>query len=155
MDINIRKATPDDLNELISMGRALHEVEKQFEPLLTFSDQEAREHYTKQLKNDNAHFLVAEDADQILGYLYGHIDIVDYFSTKSPEAEAEVIYLKPEARGKGVAKQLVDQFIVWAKEKKAFRVKGGIYDQNEPSKNLFLKYGFKPYHTFYTFDLDN
>jgi GNAT superfamily N-acetyltransferase len=155
MDIKIRKAKLDDLDELISMGQALYEGEKQFEPLLTFSVQDAREHYTKQLENKNACFLIAEDTSQILGYLYGHINIVDYFSTTSPEAEAEVIYLKPETRGKGIAKQLVDEFIIWAKGKKAFRVKGGIYEQNEPSKNLFLKYGFKPYHTVYTLDLDN
>lgn len=154
MDIKIRKATLNDLGELISMGRSLHDVEQQFEPLLIFSTQEAEKHYTEQLENENAYFLIVEESEHVLGYLYGHVDMVDYFSTDSPEAEVEVIYLKPESRGRGVAKLLVDKFIVWAKEKKAFRVKGGIYNENEPSKNLFLKYGFTPYHTTYTLELD-
>jgi len=154
MNVKIRKATPNDLDELISMGTALHDVEKKFEPLLTFSNQEAKKLYSKQLENKNAFFLVAEKDEHILGYLYGLIDIVNYFSTKSPEAEIEVIYLKPESRGKGVAELFIDKFVIWAKEMGAFRVKAGIYEENDPSKNLFLKYGFKPYHTVYNLDIN-
>ena len=154
MDIKIKKAALSDLDELISMGYSLHRVEKQFEPLLTFSAKEAKKYYTKQLENENAYFLIAEGNEHILGYLYGHMDVVDYFSTDSPEAEIEVVYLKPEYRGKGVAKLLVDRFVLLAKEKKAFRVKGGIYNENDPSKNFFLNYGFVPYHTIYTLNLD-
>ena len=154
MDIKIRKAAFDDLDELIAMGQALHKVEKQFEPLLSFSAQEAKKHYSRQLENKEVCFLIAENNGQVLGYLYGHVDMVDYFSTDLPEAEVEVVYLKPESRGKGVAKLLVDKFIAWAKEKKVFRVKTGIYNGNGPSKNFFLKYGFAPYHATYTFALD-
>ena len=152
MDTRIRNAT---LDELISMGLALHKVEKEFEPRLILSVQEARKHYANQLENKKVCFLIAEDDKQVLGYLYGHIDMIDYLSGDLPEAEAEVVYLKPESRGKGVAKLLVERFIAWAKEKKSFRVKAGIYEKNGPSKKLFLRYGFQPYHTTYTYNLEN
>jgi GNAT superfamily N-acetyltransferase len=85
--------------------------------------------------------------------LYGHLEKINYFSTNDLEAEVEVVYLKSNARGKNVAKHLVNEFTKWAKHNSAFRIKAGIYDKNYSSQKLFEKIGFNAYHTTYTLDL--
>jgi len=153
MKINVRKANLNDLSELVMMGQELYKVEKKYEPLLKFSLKESEMHYKRELSNGSACFLIAEDNSIVMGYLYGHLNKVGYFSTDAFEAEIEVVYLKPNARGKGVVKYLVDEFSKWAKHKNAFRIKAGIYEKNHPSRKLFSKISFKPYHTTYIFDL--
>lgn len=153
--MKIRTASISDLDTLISLGKDLYLIEKQFEPLLKFSKSEAIRRYKKQLNDPNCLFLIAEENQEILGYLYGYLEMVDYLETASPEAQLEVIYLKPEARGKEIATKLVNEFISWAKDKGAFRIKAGIYEQNILSKKLFSKSGFKPYHTTCVLDLNN
>jgi GNAT superfamily N-acetyltransferase len=154
MNTQIRQATTQDLTTLLQLGKKLHQVELQFEPLLKYSEQEATNRYTQELRNDHALFLIAEEGSLPIGYLYAHIDQIDYFSTSKPECEIEVIYLEKEARGKGVSKQLVDSCISWAKKSNVFRIKAGIYHQNQLSLSSFQKYGFKPYHTTLTFSLE-
>lgn len=151
--IKIRKADSSDLDTLISLGKDLHLVEKQFEPLLKFSKSEAIERYKKELQNSKSIFLIAEENQEFLGYLYGYLEMVDYLEASSPEAQLELIYLKPEARGKGIATKMVSEFVSWSKKQGAFRVKAGIYEKNAASKKLFLRSDFKPYHTTYSLDL--
>ena len=148
--MKIRTASISDLDTLISLGKGLYLVEKQFEPLLKFSKSEAIRRYKKKLQDPKCLFLIVEENQETLGYLYGYLEMVDYLETFLPEAQLEVIYLKPEARGKGIATKLINEFISWAKLQKAFRVKVGIYQQNTASKELFKNARFKPYHTTYT-----
>lgn len=148
--MNIRQATIEDLETLIEMGEQLHLAEKEFEPLLTFSKDESRARYSEELNNPNALLLVAQDNQKIVGYLYAHAGSVEYFSTDKAECEIEVVYVSSEYRGQGIAQQLIDGCLSWAKDKNVFRFKTGIYAQNAASQSAFMKYGFAPYHSTYT-----
>lgn len=146
----VKIATISDLNQLIKWGEKLHLVEKKFEPLLTFSKKESEDFYRKQLNNPEALFLVASIDNNLVGYLYAHVDKVDYLSTNKYECEIEVIYLDEKARGTGISQELIQKCFDWIKTKDCFRVKAGIYSQNIASQNLFAKMGFEPYHSTYT-----
>lgn len=147
--MNTRQATIQDLETLIEMGEQLYFSEKEFEPLLTFSKDVSRERYKKELSNPNALLLVAQDSEKIIGYLYAHADRVEYFSTSKAECEIEVVYVASEYRGQGIAGQLIDGCVAWAKDKHIFRFTSGIYAQNVSSQSAFMKYGFVPYHSTY------
>lgn len=146
----VRTATIDDLDYLVSWGEKLHFVEKKFEPLLTFSKKESEDFYTKQLNNPDALFLVASIDNTLVGYLYAHVDKVDYLNTNKYECEIEVIYLDEKARGTGISQELIQKCFDWIKTKDCFRVKAGIYSKNIASQNLFAKMGFESYHSTYT-----
>jgi len=152
MKTSIRTATTQDLHQIIELGKELYLIEKRFEPHLIFSELEARSRYEFELKNSDALVLVAEFDDRIVGYLYAHNDAVDYLDVLQKECEIEVIFVEPEYRGQGIASQLIEKGLVWAKSKNVFRVKSGILVGNHCSDALFAKFKFKPYHTTYTFD---
>ena len=151
--MKIHTAQKDELPALIAMGKKLHETEQQFEPLLVFSQEEATERYTQELENPNALLLVAEDTNAVVGYLYAHADRIEYFNTEKRECEIEVVYVSEEYRRKGVAQELVEACIAWAKTKNVFRIKAGAYTQNIASQQAFNKYGFKPYHAIFTLEI--
>lgn len=152
--MNIRTARKNELSALVAMGGRLHETELLFEPLLVFSEKEAIDRYTKEFENPNALLLVAEDNDDVVGYLYAHADKIDYYNTKKLECEIEVVYVTEDYRRKGVARALVEECIIWAKTKNVFRIKIGAYTQNKASQQAFQKYGFTPYHTTFTQNVD-
>jgi RimJ/RimL family protein N-acetyltransferase len=143
----IRVATDGDIELLLHWSQALHAVERAFESQLTYSEEQAREHYLRELQNAQALFLIAEHEAQLAGYLYGYIsDGPDYFRTKSKHCVIEVVYLEPDARGKGIAEELVRRCMEWAQAAQASRFVAGIYAMNIDSIKLFQKMGFEPYH---------
>ena len=144
--MKIRQASHNDLITLLDLGEKLYLMEKSFEPLLCFTATETETRYTKQLKNEDALFLIAEIEGTIVGYLYAHADKVEYFDTDKLECEIEVIYIEPKYRGKGLAQELLQVCIDWAHNKNVFCLKTGIYAQNNDSIRAFTKLGFSPYH---------
>jgi len=147
--MELRVAKNDDLDSLMRMGKELYIIEKQFEPMLKFSSSKARHKYLQELMNQNALILIVEEKHKAIGYLYAHAEEVEYLDTSKLECEIEVIYIDDEYRGKGLAQQLIDKALYWAKTKNIFRIKAGIYAQNESSQAAFLKCGFSPFHTTY------
>lgn len=52
------------------------------------------------------------------------------------------MYVKPEHRGKGVNKLLLDELINWAKSKDISEVRLDIYSENESAAKAYEKAGF-------------
>ena len=147
--MNIRVAKQQDITVLIQMGEKLHLVEKQYEPLLTFSVSDAVKRYEEALNNDHSLLLIAEVDQVSVGYLYAHAQKVTSLDTSELECEVEVVFVEEKYRGNGVAQILIKECIEWAKILNVFRFKSGIFTQNEASQSVFQKLGFKPYHTEY------
>lgn len=143
----IRKASLEDIDFLVAWGEKLHEVEKQYEPLLIFSRDESMKQYKEQLRNPDALFLIAFFEDIPVGYVYAFVSCIEYLDTDKKECTIEVIYLDPSARGTGLAQELIQACLDWAKSRDCFRIKAGIYSQNSVSQKLFSKIGFESYHT--------
>jgi len=147
--MNIRIAKKADLETLINLGEQLYLVENKFEPLLLFSREQSELKYSKEFANPNALFLLAEENNKSVGYLYAHNNRVNYFNIDKLECEIEAVFVEPDFQGKGIARLLVEYCIEWAKTKNVFRIKTGIYAQNETSQSVFSKLEFTPYHTTY------
>lgn len=144
--VNIRVATHQDLPTLLQLGYEMYLVEKEFEPFLAFSQQEAAQRYSAEINDPRFLFLVVEVNGTIAGYLYAHLDRLDYLDTEQPSCEIEVIYLRPEIRGHGVAESLIQKAIAWAQKAGAWRVTAGIFLENTASLNAFTKAGFMQHH---------
>lgn len=150
---NIRIASKEDLPLLLKWGKKMYEVEKQYMPLLKYSGLEASNKYSKQIADPKFLFLIAELGEMPVGYLYAHIDEVEYLDTNKPQCEIEVIFLNAQARGLGLSQKLIKSASAWAKKKGAFEIKSGIFAQNIISRKAFKKSGFSLVHTTYTKDI--
>lgn len=152
MNMTIRPANLTDIETLLLFGKELHFVEKEFEPALKYSEDEARERYTRQLQNPLALFLIASDKMQeAIGYLYAHAEKTE--GSTDPECNLEVIYIKPEFRGRGLSSELIHACIDWAKENNIHKIKTEIFAKNTASKIAFEKQGFEQYLHIYSLDI--
>lgn len=154
MSVKLRPANLSDLPNLLIWGKELHVVEKTFEPRLKYSESEAETRYTKQLGDDNILFIIAELDNTPVGYLYAHIDMIDYLDTDRPVCEIKVVYIDPIARGKGMAQLLISQAKEWALTKNCIEIKSGIFADNQCSRKAFEKAGFTPRHITYSLNMD-
>ena len=147
----IRDATHDDLGAIIDMGEQLQNESREFEPLLLFKWQNSFDHYAAELRNQNAKIIVADDpVAGIVGYQYSYMTTLDYLARQNNECTLEALYVSPDFRGQGIAKELVQHAERWAiNEKKADRIKAGIYVGNTTSEAIHIKAGFTPYYTEY------
>jgi GNAT superfamily N-acetyltransferase len=152
--IYTRKATVKDLNILLEMGYELFLVEKEFEPLMTFSKEEAENRYAYQLQHSIALFLLLYVNENVAGYAYAHLEKPESLSTTKLECEFEVLYLKPEFRGQGLSATLISEVISWAKEQKVFRIKTDIFTRNKASIQVFEKQGFQAHNIGFVLDMD-
>lgn len=145
----LRTATPDDLDALIAMGEALQDESRTHEPLLSFDRQQSRDHYAKELQNPHAKITVALDENStVIGYHYSYVTTLDYLHAHNRECVFEAVYVQPEYRGKGIAKELTKDAERWAFETMdADRIKSGVYVGNAASEELHTREGFVPYYT--------
>jgi L-amino acid N-acyltransferase YncA len=146
----IRKASAEDLPQLLKWGEKLYEAEKVYQPLLKYSESNAKARYSKQISDPKFLFLVAEVNKKPVGYLYAHLDQIEYLNTSKPQCEIEAVFINKEARGMGLSKELLEKAITWAKDNNAFEVKAGIFTKNTISRKLFESSGLEESHITYT-----
>lgn len=77
--------------------------------------------------------VVKNDASEIVGFLHGSKD--------EQYNELDAIYLLNEAKGSGVGKKLMDEFLQWADGGKPCRLE--VFSFNDSAIGFYVKYGFK------------
>ena len=147
MAVTVRSATLTDLDLIEKWGRALHEVERNFEPHMVDSGEHFRERDAQQLASSNAIYLIAEVQNRPVGYLAAFVEpLPTYLTLSGSEGVIEVVYVEASVRGTGVAGQLVEVCLSRLQKADVKRVRAGIYAQNKASLKLFGKFGLHPYH---------
>lgn len=154
-NINLRKASLSDLELLLEMGYELFLIEKKFEPSMVFFKEKAKDRYIHQLKNPDALFLLLYVNEEIAGYCYAHLELIEHLDISQPECELEVIYLYPAFRKQGLSSLLLSEAIKWAKEKNAFRIKTDIFSANKVSILAFERQGFQANDVTYVLNISN
>ncbi|MDP9961224.1 GNAT family N-acetyltransferase [Chryseobacterium lathyri] len=138
-----RKATEQDLKVLLEFEQGIVYAERPFNS--TLMDGEI--HYY-----DLLHLIQAEDSLVLVTEENNEIIASGYARIKKPEnnysnfdryAYLGFMYVKPEHRGKGVNKLILDELIRWAKSKDISEVRLDVYAQNESAVKAYEKAGFE------------
>lgn len=119
----IRKGTKEDIE-------AIYAIE-----LESFSVPWSLESITKELENEMAYYVVAEEAGQVLGYA-GLWDVVG-------EGQITNIAVRPSGRRKGIGKKLVEGLMAYGKEKGLEVLILEVRESNEAAIKLYSQAGFK------------
>lgn len=146
--ILIRSASEKDVPLIFSLIKELAEYEK-------LSDQIK----TSEVELQNALFgkdkfveiLIAEYDGQIVGQALFFKNFSTFLG--KPGIYLEDLYVKPEFRGKGIGKALLDRIIFLAKERNYGRVEWSVLDWNEPAIDFYKKIGAIPLNDWTIFRL--
>ncbi|GEN72914.1 MULTISPECIES: GNAT family N-acetyltransferase [Chryseobacterium] len=138
-----REATEQDLKVLFEFEQGIVTAERPFNSTLI----DGEIHYydlLKLIQAEDAFVLVAEENDEIVASGYARIKKPDanYYNFDR-YAYLGFMYVKPEHRGKGVNKLILDELMSWAKSKDISEVRLDVYSQNESAVKAYEKAGFQ------------
>jgi ribosomal protein S18 acetylase RimI-like enzyme len=146
--VTIRLATAADLPALGRLGALLMRAHYEFDPQ-RFMDPgtDPAEGYAwflgKQLKNDDSVIFVADDGEQVVGYVYAALEPISWKELRDACGFIHDILVEESNRRAGTATSLMEAAIQWLRERGAPRVILGTADKNEPAQRLFTKLGFR------------
>lgn len=103
--VQIRHGTTDD-------AEAVCDLAEQLAQSFPFSQARFHDSYTAVLTTDDACLLVAADGDGVHGYLLGFSHRTFY--ANGPVAWVEEILVRPDARGRGIGRALMQALERWA-----------------------------------------
>jgi GNAT superfamily N-acetyltransferase len=147
--IKIRKAEKKDISSILSMIKELAEFEQ-----LLHKVQTTEENLKEVIFNENkfVEVLIAEYDNKICGQTI----FFKNFSTfvGKPGYYIEDLYVKPEYRGKGIGKALLDAVINKAKENNFGRVEWVVLDWNNSAIEFYKNRGAFPLNEWIIFRLE-
>lgn len=135
----IRRAEKSDIPGILMMIKELAEYEKLLHEVVTTEDQLEKVIFGEQ---KFVEVLIAE----LDGTLAGQTIFFQNFSTfvGRPGLYIEDLYVRPELRGKGIGKALLNEVIKLAKQRNCGRVEWVVLDWNKPAIDFYKSIGAKP-----------
>lgn len=142
--MNIRKATLKDAQSMIKLSQESFQHGVQFDKTLNVDwPANHQEHYREILSGRDVITFVAESENKMVGYLVGRIIKAETWRKNIKKiAELENMFILEQYRGKGIGKELIKRFMLWAKENKIKRLKVVASSGNTLAINVYKKAGF-------------
>jgi GNAT superfamily N-acetyltransferase len=137
--IFIRTANENDVPAIFALIKELAEFEKLADQIKTTENE-----LHKTLFGDDrfVEILLAEVNGQIVGQALFFKNFSTFLG--KPGIYLEDLYVKPEMRGKGIGKMLLDKIISIAKERNYGRVEWSVLNWNESAIDFYKKIGAEP-----------
>lgn len=143
MELKIRQAQENEIDVLLEFEQGIVAAERPYDETL----KEGEFHYydlLELIKSAEAEVLVAAIGNQIVGSGYAKIVDAKPYQKYAKYVHLGFMYVRPEYRGQGINKLILEALTNWAKEQKISEVRLQVYDQNESAKKAYSKAGFKP-----------
>ncbi len=152
--MQIRKFKKEDLSEVLDLCREVrqHHIDILNGYFTEQNDEVEQIDFLAALSNDNIIALVAEDNDEIIGYILGKFKEAPYLI--NPKfAHVSNFGVNKNKRHKGIGKKLMDAFLNLCQENQIAEIRLGVYNQNIIAYKFYENYGFKPLEQKMVFDV--
>ena len=143
-EIKIRKALPDDLEQLLIFEQNLIQAERPFDPTIK-ADPVNYYDLKGMLGASNVEVVVAELNNKIIASGYARIDKSKPFLKHSNHAYLGFMYVLPEYRGAEINKRIIDALKNWAALQNISELHLEVYYNNVAAIKAYEKIGFSRY----------
>jgi len=144
-DLIVDRATPDDLDALVSLvAQLFREDAGRRDPTSNVdwpATDEARQYYADLVADPGSLVAVARDGGETVGYLVGKLREPDA-GRPVRFAILESMLVSQAARNRGVGSRLVDAFFAWARERAAERASVSAFVSNKDAQRFYARAGF-------------
>lgn len=137
--MHIRPAQQSDTQTLDRLMQELMAYEHQWDPNLN-PEASTAGNYAQLLDQEPCRLLIAQEGDQVLGYLCGFV-----FSSPfhfHPIAMLDALYVRPQARGRGCGRALVETFCDMARADGAREMDLKVLTGNHAARTFYESLGF-------------
>jgi len=140
--VDIRKASSDDLSELLEFEQGIVDAEHPFDKNLKAG--KIIYYDIKQLISDeNAELLVAEHNGRLVGCGSAEIKKSKPYLKHRYHSYLAFMYIDPRYRGKGVNKQIIEALAEWSKSKNTYELILHVYNGNKTAVRAYENAGFR------------
>jgi ribosomal protein S18 acetylase RimI-like enzyme len=143
----IRKAEERDLTQLLELYDSLYDILiHNYGFPFDFSREENEAVLRVQLKSRLCCIFVAEEGETLLGFVHGSVVKLDRrlsYQGQSAIARIDDVYVRPETRGGGLARTLMDAAEDWFRSEELPVAESYILDGNQQSLRFHEKRGYE------------
>lgn len=139
--LKIRPADKNDLETLLEFEQGVIEAERPFDPTLK-PDPIHYYDLHEMIHSDDVHLLVAEVDGVVVGSGYARIEESKLFYKHLNHAYLGFMYVRPDYRGKGINRKIIDALQGWSLSKRVTELRLEVYYDNLPAINAYKKNGF-------------
>ena len=143
-EINIRKASLNDLEQLLAFEQDLIRTERPFDPTIK-ADPVNYYDLKGMLTAAHVEVVIAETDNKIIASGYARIDNSKSFLKHEKHAYLGFMYVLPEFRGKGLNKRIIDNLKNWAASQHINEFRLEVYYDNVAAIKAYEKIGFSRY----------
>ena len=143
-EIKIRKATLNDLEQLLVFEQELIKFERAFDPTVK-ADPVNYYDLKGMLTAPHIEVAVAEVNNKLIASGYARIERSKPFLKYSDHAYLGFMYVLPEYRGKGINKKIIDHLKSWAAAQNIIEFRLEVYYDNVSAIQAYKKIGFSSY----------
>lgn len=143
MEITVRLAQEKEIDTLLEFEKGIVTAERPYDSTLKAGEI----HYydlLELIKSPEAEVLVAEINGEVVGSGYAKILTAKPYLKHTQFAYLGFMYVKPEFRGNGINKVILNALLNWAKEKGISEIRLEVYEENIAAKKAYTKAGFTP-----------
>ena len=153
MDFNIHQADKEEALQMNDLLTKLIQDEKQYDDTID-PNFIVVSFYEQYIEDKNKCLLVATKEKMVVGYLYGYIKnpeggTIDVFSAK-----LDALFVSEEYRKQHIAKDLIDNFKTWCKDKNVTSLEVDVCSENNKALNLYKQAGFEEFKKSLKMDIN-
>ena len=156
--VSIRRAQPSDCDALLELWKALLDEQEQMEGRFERAD-DAEERwcndYEEWLRDDEQRIFVAERKGEVSGYVSACRWFTSPIYKAARELFIEEMYVRPDARRKGIGRALLASVREWAEEMEIERLRIGVLAQNNDGRAFWEALDAAPLALTLTVELEN
>lgn len=138
----VRPATQEDLKVLLTFEQGVITAERPMDPTLA-PDPISYYDISEMIASDNSEVVVAVYCNEVVASGYAKIKKALPYLNHEFYSYLGFMYTKPEFRGKGLNKLIVDELLKWSAGKGLNEVRLTVYDDNPAAIRAYEKVGFK------------
>lgn len=141
MNITTRIATLEDLELLLEFEQGVIEFERKYDSTLK-TDHTNYYNIPLLIESPNIQMIIAETTNQIVGCGYARIEDAKVYLQHQKHAYLGFMFVKPDFRGKGINKIVIDTLKKWADSKGIFELRLDVYFKNIGAIKAYQKANF-------------
>lgn len=141
--ISIRQAELTDLDSLRKLNEKIFIDNPKYDDdfITNFAlTEEGKKYFEEAIERKDGYFLVAEEDNEMVGYINGGTKDAPY--RKSRYFEIENLGVVPEQKGKGIGKMLLEKITSWAKEHGYQKIYLNCYAKNSEALAFYRHNGY-------------
>jgi GNAT superfamily N-acetyltransferase len=144
----VRRADHRDLERLVALWIDLTEYHTDFDPLYALgrgAEDEARRLLEAQLRDTDTAVFVCEASGRLDGFCSVRIGRAPPIYREVARAEITDVLVRPERRGRGLGRALVEAALVWVRERGVQRVEARVAAGNRGGRDFWRALEFGPF----------